>query len=579
MWLLHDTFTVLSFEEENSKTVTARTSHQTGSPTLHKEYIRTRNQTIGAKMNLRQPRQNQKENVIYQINCNHRNKFYVGQTGRKLCIRIKEHNATVRRIKKVTISTWKRQNVWPTETRDTEENFWRHGTPRQIRSTGTSHWIQFTHLYVQKTNTSTGTLMEERLLDSQTKTRRTPWSQINKVTPLSFERSCSCSGVIIPVSLHQREALDSSFALIRAHQQCTPMGVPGLEPRTSDMRGERATTTPPKHTNVFILDRCDWCARLTERRPSNCLGSDNRLIRQSGLPSQPGLTLAYGDTRHGREFLEAWYSTADLINRCIRLDPIYAPLRAKDQHLNRNTQGVDNHYIFIEEKTHKFAENSSPMLRLIRTLTEHLQTIGQGRENLICILFTKLNIHLLLECVFLNFPGYSLTVSQPRANPNPQTPDANRIYEKTYYSHAPSVVSTVTLLVVIRLTDYIPRNPRVWFHQVESVFTTRRTTSQATRFSYVVQHLPFDVATEVDDLLKDIPKENPYDALLVAVISRTGKSENKMLRDLFTTVELGDRSPSQLFRRMRPLASDGNHGPTMARQTSTLHAPRHQRFR
>ncbi|GAA56877.1 hypothetical protein CLF_111739 [Clonorchis sinensis] len=51
---------------------------------------------------------------------------------------------------------------------------------------------------------------------------------------------------------------------------------------------------------------------------------------------------AYGDTKHGREFLEAWYSTADSINRCIELDPMYAPLRAKDQLLHRNTQGEPN---------------------------------------------------------------------------------------------------------------------------------------------------------------------------------------------------------------------------------------------
>ncbi|GAA55527.1 hypothetical protein CLF_108233 [Clonorchis sinensis] len=52
--------------------------------------------------------------------------------------------------------------------------------------------------------------------------------------------------------------------------------------------------------------------------------------------------LAYGDTKHGGEFLEAWYSTADSINRCIELDPIYAPLRAKDQLLHRNTRGEPN---------------------------------------------------------------------------------------------------------------------------------------------------------------------------------------------------------------------------------------------
>ncbi|KER33441.1 hypothetical protein T265_12626, partial [Opisthorchis viverrini] len=38
-----------------------------------------------------------RNNVIYEINCNDRNKFYVEQTWRKLCTRIKEHNTAVRR--------------------------------------------------------------------------------------------------------------------------------------------------------------------------------------------------------------------------------------------------------------------------------------------------------------------------------------------------------------------------------------------------------------------------------------------------------------------------------------------------
>ncbi|KAG5441974.1 hypothetical protein CSKR_110765 [Clonorchis sinensis] len=81
-------------------------------------------------------------------------------------------------------------------------------------------------------------------------------------------------------------------------------------------------------------------------------------------------------------------------------------------------------------------------------------TIGQGSKTLICISFTKLNIHLLLERVFLNFPGYSLTVTQMQANATKRlhkfrnrshfSRDTKRIYEKTYYSHASSVVSTVT---------------------------------------------------------------------------------------------------------------------------------------
>ncbi|KAG5443194.1 hypothetical protein CSKR_110542 [Clonorchis sinensis] len=39
----------------------------------------------------------------------------------------------------------------------------------------------------------------------------------------------------------------------------------------------------------------------------------------------------------------------------------------------------------------------------LRTPTEQLQTIEQGSKSLICISFTKLNIPLLLERVFLNF--------------------------------------------------------------------------------------------------------------------------------------------------------------------------------
>ncbi|KAG5442475.1 hypothetical protein CSKR_112231, partial [Clonorchis sinensis] len=39
----------------------------------------------------------------------------------------------------------------------------------------------------------------------------------------------------------------------------------------------------------------------------------------------------------------------------------------------------------------------------LRTSTEQLQTIEQGSKTLICISFTKLNIHLLLERVFPNF--------------------------------------------------------------------------------------------------------------------------------------------------------------------------------
>ncbi|KAG5450233.1 PHOsphatase [Clonorchis sinensis] len=83
-----------------------------------------------------------------------------------------------------------------------------------------------------------------------------------------------------------------------------------------------------------------------------------------------------------------------------------------------------------------------------------LQTIEQRSKTLICISFTKLHVHLLLERVFLNFSGYSLTVTQIQANATKRlhqflntihfSRDGKLIYEKTCYSHVSSVVSTVT---------------------------------------------------------------------------------------------------------------------------------------
>uniref|UniRef100_A0A0X3NTJ4 DUF7041 domain-containing protein n=1 Tax=Schistocephalus solidus TaxID=70667 RepID=A0A0X3NTJ4_SCHSO len=109
-----------------------------------------------------------------------------------------------------------------------------------------------------------------------------------------------------------------------------------------------------------------------------------------------------------------------------------------------------------------------------------------------------------------------------------------------------------------KLPPFTPSNPRVWFRQIEAVFSTRRITSERTRYSYVVQSLPFDVAVDVEDLLDPIPAEEPYTQLKDAVINRVAKSANRMLRELFTQVELGDQTPSQLMRHMRSLLA-GRH--------------------
>nr|VZI40635.1 unnamed protein product [Spirometra erinaceieuropaei] len=109
-----------------------------------------------------------------------------------------------------------------------------------------------------------------------------------------------------------------------------------------------------------------------------------------------------------------------------------------------------------------------------------------------------------------------------------------------------------------KLPLFTPSNPRVWFKQIEALFATSRITSERTRYSYVLQSLPFDVAVTVEDILHPIPADEPYTRLKEAVIQRVAKAANLMLRERFTQVELGDQTPSQLMRHMRSLLA-GSH--------------------
>ena len=72
----------------------------------------------------------------------------------------------------------------------------------------------------------------------------------------------------------------------------------------------------------------------------------------------------------------------------------------------------------------------------------------------------------------------------------------------------------------------------------------------------MVASLSPEYATEVRDFILKPPTVDPYTELKKQLIKRTTASEQKRLRQLFSTEELGDRTPSQLLRRMQQLLGD-----------------------
>ncbi|XP_064479357.1 uncharacterized protein LOC135392581 [Ornithodoros turicata] len=117
---------------------------------------------------------------------------------------------------------------------------------------------------------------------------------------------------------------------------------------------------------------------------------------------------------------------------------------------------------------------------------------------------------------------------------------------------APADISAIQ----IKLPEFWPNDPQVWFTQVEAQFALRNISSQTTRFNYVVAALTPSVATEVRDVLLSPPDEKPYDTLKEQLISRTSASEQRRIQQLLTSEELGDRRPTQLLRRLQQLLGE-----------------------
>ena len=110
--------------------------------------------------------------------------------------------------------------------------------------------------------------------------------------------------------------------------------------------------------------------------------------------------------------------------------------------------------------------------------------------------------------------------------------------------------------VSVKLPEFWPEDPEVWFIRVEAQLRSRSVTQDQTKFDYLVSSLDNYHSRESQISPLSPPADDKYKALKAALLSAFGKSQTQKDAELFNLSGLGDRTSSALLRRLESLNND-----------------------
>lgn len=130
--------------------------------------------------------------------------------------------------------------------------------------------------------------------------------------------------------------------------------------------------------------------------------------------------------------------------------------------------------------------------------------------------------------------------------------------------------------VSVKIPPFWPRNPQLWFVQVESQFITRGITSDTTKYYHVLASIESTVLEQISDFVLNPPSTDKYLSLKALLIKEYTDSQEKQVKILLNELQLGDKKPSQLLREMRKL-SNGQVDDKFLKTMFLEHLPAHAR--
>ncbi|XP_012542801.2 uncharacterized protein LOC118648078 [Monomorium pharaonis] len=108
--------------------------------------------------------------------------------------------------------------------------------------------------------------------------------------------------------------------------------------------------------------------------------------------------------------------------------------------------------------------------------------------------------------------------------------------------------------VGMRMPEFTPNDPELWFSILDRSFHAAGITTDATKFGYALTALGPTYMAEVRDVIMNPPGEGAYDTLKRELTKRLSLSQEHKTRRLLEHEEIGDRKPSQFLRHLRSLA-------------------------
>lgn len=97
-------------------------------------------------------------------------------------------------------------------------------------------------------------------------------------------------------------------------------------------------------------------------------------------------------------------------------------------------------------------------------------------------------------------------------------------------------------------------DPEIWFVQLETQFALAEIKSEPTKYNYLISALDCATTAYIRPEILAPPAQNRYTALKKCIIDRLCESARQKLNRVLTTIQLGDKKPSQLLREMQALA-------------------------